>query len=403
MWAIIAAFLLFAPQDAASDGAKAFEEGRYEAAVQALTKAVAADPKDYYSHFTLALAYGALRKDTEAIAEYRKTLELKPSLYEAELNAGMMLVRDKEPAEALPLLEDAVRQKPGELRPQFYMAEALLETGAPERAEESFRAALAIDPKSPESNLGMAQALARQGKLAEAAPVFRRAIELDPSYRNALLELARLYDKNNQPAEAIAIYKEFPGNGAASERLGQLLVESKQYAEGVSRLEAAYAKDPSAANRNLLAQAYILNGQREKALPLLEKSVSAEPGNFDIRMAYARELRDLRRFPEAAAQFQAAARAKPGDSMAWSELAAVLYMTGDAGNALAAIDRARELGEDTPGNWFFRAMILDKAKQLKPALEAYQKFLAASAGKFPDQEFQARQRARIIQKELDKR
>jgi tetratricopeptide (TPR) repeat protein len=403
MWAIIAALLLSPPQDAASDGAKALEEGRYEAAVQALTKAVTDDPKDYYSHFSLALAYGALRKDAEAVAEYRKTLELKPGLYEAELNAGMLLVRDKEPAEALPLLEDAASQKPGELRPRFYLAEALLETGVPERAEESFRAALAIDPKSPESNLGMAQALARQGKLAEAAPVFRRAIELDPSYRNALLELARLYDKNNQPAEAIAIYKEFPGNASASERLGQLLVESKQYAEGVSRLEAAYARDPSAANRILLAQAYILNGQREKALPLLEKSVAAEPGNFDIRMAYARELRDLRRFPEAAAQFQAAARVKPADARAWSELAAVLYMTGDAGNALAAIDRARELGEDTPGNWFFRAMILDKAKQLKPALEAYQKFLAASGGKFPDQEFQARQRARIIQKELDRR
>ncbi len=403
MWAIVAAFLLLPLQDAASDGAKALEERRYDAAVQALTKAIADDPKDYYSHFNLALAYGSLHRDAEAVAEYRKTLELKPGLYEAELNAGMVLVRIKEPAEALPLLEDAVRQKPGEFTPQFFLGEAQLETGAPEQAEAGFRAALGIDAKSPEANLGMARALARQGKLAEAAPVFRRAIELDPSYRQALLELATLFEKNGQNAEAVAIYKEFPGNAAARERLGQLLIESKQYAEGVSRLEEALARDPSPANRILLAQAYILNGQREKALPLLEKSVTAEPANFDIRMAYGRNLRDLRRFSEAAAQFQAATRLKPADAKAWSELGAVLYMTGAAADALAAIDRARELGEDTPGNWFFRGMILDKARQLKPALEAYQKFLSLSGGKFPDQEFQARQRARMIQKELDRR
>ena len=73
------------------------------------------------------------------------------------------------------------------------------------------------------------------------------------------------------------------------------------------------------------------------------------------------------------------------------------------GLELVRVMRARDLGENTPGNWFFRAIILDKLKQLKPALEAYQKFLSLSQGKNPDQEFQARQRARIIQRELEKR
>jgi len=71
--------------------------------------------------------------------------------------------------------------------------------------------------------------------------------------------------------------------------------------------------------------------------------------------------------------------------------------------SLAALDQARKLGDDTPGTWFLTAIMLDAAHQLKPALAAYQRFLALSQGKSPDQEFQARQRARIIQKELDKR
>jgi hypothetical protein len=78
-------------------------------------------------------------------------------------------------------------------------------------------------------------------------------------------------------------------------------------------------------------------------------------------------------------------------------------MTGSYPESLAAVDRARELGENTPGNWFLRAIILDKLKQFKPALDAYQQFLTMSTGKNPDQEFQARQRVRILQRELEKR
>ncbi len=399
---VLALFFLQA-SGPASDGQKALQDGKYEAAVQEFTAAIAADSTDYFSHFNLALAYTFLRRDAEGVAEYRKALELKPGLYEAELNAGMLLMRDKQPADALPLLEAAAEQKPAEFQPRFYLAQAELDTGAPELAEQNFSRALEANPKSADSQLGLARSLTRQDKLDDAAPHFRQSAELDPAHRNALLELAGLYEKAARPADAIAIYQQFPGNAAAGERLGQLLLESRQYADGVARLEQAYAKAATQANRNLLAQAYILNRQPDKAVPLLEKSVAADPANFDLRMSYARALRDLRLFPAAVEQFQEAARLKPNDAMTWSELAAARYMTGDAKQTLADLDRARDLGEDTAGNWFFRAIILDKAAQLKPALEAYQRFLSMSQGKNPDQEFQARQRVRIIQLELERK
>jgi hypothetical protein len=42
-------------------------------------------------------------------------------------------------------------------------------------------------------------------------------------------------------------------------------------------------------------------------------------------------------------------------------------------------------------------------KQLKPALEAYRRFLDLSQGKNEIQEWQARQRAKLIERELEKR
>ena len=403
MWAVAAALLFLQASDPVAEGTKALEEGKYEAAAEAFSKAVAADPKDYYSHFNLALAYTFLHRDAEGVAEYRKTLELKPELYEAQLNAGILLMREKKAAEALPLLDAAAGQKPKEFRPLYYLADAQLQTDQPAGAEENFRRALEADPKEPAAHLGLARALARQGKLSEAAPQFREAAALDPNGRDALLELAENYEKNKQPAEAMALYRQFPGNIGAEERLGALLLETKQYAEAASHLEQAYAKDPTDANRAALAQAYMLSGDAAKAVPLWEKAVASAPADYSLRMAYGRALRDLRQFPAAAAQFQQATRLKADDPRAWSELGAALYMGGDLQDALGAFDRARELGENTPGNWFLRAIILDKLRQLKPALEAYQRFLSLSQGGNPDQEFQARQRARIIQKELEKR
>ena len=395
--------LLFAQASGpVADGQKALEGARYDAAVEAFTQAIAANPNDYFSHFNLALAYGYLHRDADGVAEYRKTLELKPGLYEAELNAGILLMRDKQPAEALPLLAAAVEQKPAAFQPRLLLAQAELDTGTLDQAAENFQKAIEADAKSADAQLGLGRALAREDKLADAAAHFRQAAEMDAAHRNALLELAGLYDTNKQAADAIAIYRQFPGNAAAQERLSALLTESKRYADGVANLEAAYAKAPTAANRNLLAEAYVSNRQFDKALPLLAKSVEEEPGNFELRMAYARALRDLRMFPAAVDQFAEAAKLKPDDAMTWSELAAARNMTGNVQETLAELDRARDLGENTPGNWFLRAIILDKAEQLKPALEAYERFLSMSTGQNPNQEFQARQRARIIRLKLEK-
>ena len=96
---IVAALLFFIQStDFSAEGLKALEERRYDAAVQSFTKAIEADANDYSAHFNLALAYGFLNKDDEGIAEYRKTLELKPGLAAAEINEGMLLFRQRRPA-----------------------------------------------------------------------------------------------------------------------------------------------------------------------------------------------------------------------------------------------------------------------------------------------------------------
>jgi tetratricopeptide (TPR) repeat protein len=405
MWSASAAVFLLLLQnpDHSAQGIKALEEQNYEAAAGHFTKAVEAAPDDYASWFHLALAKSFLGKDEEAIAGYRKVLALKPGLYQAELNLGMVLLRGRQAREAIPHLEAAASAKPQEYRPRFYLAEALFQAGEFPRAEEAYRAAAALDPKSGGVLLGLARSLARQNRMPEAEPHFRRAAELDPGSRDGLLELAVWFEQNNRPADAIAIYRQFPDNVAATERLGQLLVQTGDAAAGLPHLEQAVRDSPTAANRLALAQAYRKAGQPDKTLAMLDQALRAGPDDLDLRMAYGRELRDQRKFASAAEQFLYVVERRPDSVEAWNEFSAMLISLEDFPKALAALDRVRALGGETAGHLYLRAIVLDKMRDLKPALESYERFLALSQGKNPNEEFKARQRARIIRKELDRR
>jgi tetratricopeptide (TPR) repeat protein len=405
MWSLTTAFLLLFVQntDPASDGVKALEARNYEQAAQLLTKAVAADPKDYVSRFNLSFAQSMLGKDDEAVEGYKKVLDLKPGLYAADLNLGILLLGEKRAAEALPHLQAATEAKPKEPRPRLYLSAALLETGDAAKAEQSYKTTLELDPKSTPGELGLAEAIAKQGRLADAEPHFRRAVELDPSRKDGLLSLADLYEKAGQNAEAIAIYQGFPDNVAVREHLGQMLVNAGRASDGIPHLEWAVKQSPTSANRLALAQAYRKNKEPDKELPILEQAVREAPQDFDLRMAYGRELRDQHRYAEAAREFAAVAQAKPDSLPAWNELSAMLTSLENYPQAIAVLDRIKALGGETNGHLYLRAIILDRIKDQKGALEYYEKFLAGSDGKHPDEEFKARQRARILKVELSKR
>ncbi len=383
-------------------GLKALDENRYQAAVDSFTQGIAADPKDYSLHFNLALAYSLMGKNAEAIPEYKKTLQLKPDLYQAELNLGISLLREKQPADAALYLTPAVAQNPKEYRPNYYLGTALLGTGEFAKAEQYYAAALAINPKSPDAELGLAHALAGENKLEDSAGHFKNAADLNAGYRDDLLELAGMYEKAKEPEQAIAIYQQFPENPGAQERLGTLLLKAGKPADAIPCFQIAVAKSPTEANRAALAEAFLKNNEPNKAQPVVEQILAADPDNFEIRMLHGRLIRDQRKFPEAAAEFERATKLMPDSEQAWSELAGVLVMEENYQPALAALDRIAALHAEKPGHVFLRAIVLDKIRDLKPAVESYQRFLQMSHGENPNQEWQAQQRIKLLQKEINK-
>lgn len=399
-------YLALALQSPVEDGIKALDAGKPAEAEVLFQKAVAADPKDFSAYFNLAFAQSMLNKDAEAIASYRKVLELKPGLYEAELNLGILLMRQKQPKEAVGPLEAAVKLKPAEYRPNFYLGEALLELNRGAEAEAAFRRALAANEKSAEALQGVGQALLNQGKTAEGAPFIERAAAIDPNYQQTLLHLASVYEADKNFEAAIAIYKRFPENAAARERMGELLIETGKAASAIPELEAAVKASPTVANLTALATAYLQNKQPEKCQPVMDAALRLEPNNGELRILYGRLLRDLRKFDLAANQFALAAKLDPKSADAWADLAMVTALMDRYDVVLMALDRVKQLGAEKPGHKYLRAITLDKVrqdrKQTRLAIEAYQDFLVVAGGKFPDEEFKARQRLKLLEREVNR-
>lgn len=342
------------------------EAGRAADAAKLLEGIVLREPKMVAAHFNLAIAYTMLGRDADAISGYRKALELSPELVEAQLNLGQLLVKTGESKEAAPLLRKALAARPADVRGAYMLARAL----------------------SAEKPSG------------EACEWFAKASLLAPSDEGMKLETADCYERAGLKEQAIAAYRELVSDPAAAERLAILLMEQGATQEAARWFEDIMKRSPSAAAAYALATCYLRLKDLPKAIQSAVFVVEREPGRADVRLFLGRLYRDAREFPKAAEQFVAAAKIDPKSIETWNELSGVMMLTKNFEAALMALDRSKELGGETAAYWWFRAAALDALDRPQPALDSYKRFLATSEGKFPDEEFKARQRARILEREV---
>lgn len=384
------------PRDPMAEAMRDLDAGKTQQAIDTLKEVLEQNPDNYGVLFNLGIAYSMAGQDDQATTAFRKVLTLEPKLYEAQLNLSQLLLRQKKYAEAIEFLTQATQQKPQEIRPQIMLGKALLATGKPAEAEARFKAVTALDEKQAEAFLLLSRALSAQERWADAALPLTRYTELTPADTAAQMELAQTLEKAKKPAEAAAIYRRFPKDPAAMERAGVLDLDAGNAKQSVEQLTLAVQTSPTPELRYALATALLRSGQLEKATEVAAALVSQTPGNFDTRMFYGRLLRDQKKYAPAAEQFSSATKLKVDSLEAWNELTGMLVLLKNYPVALETLEKCKQLGGESAAYYWFRAIMQDALQQHKPALESYRRFLELSQGKSPDEEFKARQRARIL-------
>lgn len=341
--------------------------------------------------------------DAESL--YRRAIEADPKSFEAHLSLGLLLARQDNAEDARPELAMATNLDPGDAGPAV--------------KARAWRALAQID---------------RTDDTTEASDDLLEALKLSPETTADTLLAASIADQAGEVDAAEAAYRRVlakdPNSAEGSRGLAHVLIERKQYPEAETLLRAALAKSPNDPALTAQLATALAAQDKAEALPLLQKLhdahpkdnaitsmlaavladagdyvgsdhldialLAATPNDSSLLVTHGQNLIRQLRYAEAFAAFDKATQIDAANADGWSGLAFTASRTGKPSVTLHALTMRSKYLPEVPSTYFLWATAYDNLHQKGQAATYYQHFLDSSAGKFPDQEFQARQRLKLL-------
>src|SRR5208282_863530 len=122
--------------------------------------------------------------EDEAIAHFRKALELSPGDAKTFFALGMALEKKGDLEQAAEQYRAALKADPTSSRNEMVYSDlgyALARIGKLDEAVESFQKALAVTPGDPMAHAGLGAVMLDEGRLNESIDHCRKALEADPN------------------------------------------------------------------------------------------------------------------------------------------------------------------------------------------------------------------------------
>jgi tetratricopeptide (TPR) repeat protein len=395
----------------------ALDRNDFSAAIPLLQKIAEAKPNDALPHFELGFANSGLKKNAEAIAEYRRAIALDPNLAPAQLNLGIALL-DSDPAAAAESLATAAKLLPGEAKPVYLQGEALERTGKRSEAIERYRAALALAPNDDAILFALARELLADKQSAAAESSFRQLLALKPDSAPAQLGLAETLLGERKTAEAVDLFRDYllksPDDRHARFERAAALQDLNRSDESLAELDQLDKLDqlgpgasPSAESLTLRGTIYMQQKKWSEAAAAFEKALAVPSSDgadaqadVQLHLWLGHTKMELHDYAAAEKELRRALELAPANSDPLRELVSVYYLSGQYEATVSTLDLLAQ--HETPGalDWFFRALSCDKLGRKPEAAAAYRKFLDVDRGERPDQEFQAQARLKLLLREL---
>lgn len=133
----------------------------------------------------MGVALAARGAGDQAIAQYRKALEIKPDYADARNNLGIALFNKGEKAEAIAQYRKALAVTPDYEDARNNLGVALQDRGEKEEAVAQYRKALEIKPDYADARNNLGVALLDKGEWTEAIAQFKKALEINPRFAKA--------------------------------------------------------------------------------------------------------------------------------------------------------------------------------------------------------------------------
>lgn len=355
--AALACVACHAQQGTTADGARdqAFameQQGQFTEAEAAWRAIAAAHPADAEAYAHIGFIEARQEHFREAIPNYRKALELNPSMPGLRLNLGLSEFKSGAMRAAVatftPLLKGEPEGSPEALRVTTLIGLAHFGAGEYAEAVPFLKKATASDPRNLPFRLTLAQSCLWSGQYTCVLDVYREIVNLNADSAEADMLAGEAMDEMKDKAGAAeqfrAAVKADPKMPEAHFGLGYLLWGLMQFEQAAGQFQAELAINPRhAESMTYLADCDIQLGSPDAAKPLLEKAVSIDPKIEQAHIDLGILAGDAKRKDDALRELKIAERLKPGDQNVHWRLARLYQSEGRKAEAKAEFDKTRSL------------------------------------------------------------
>ena len=240
--------------------------------------------------FLLLLTLGALSwrqcrdyRDIETL--WRTTIARNPDCWMAYSNLGSFLSAHGDANEAIADFRKALEIWPNQSKDHNNLGKALVQKGRIAEAMDHFQTALRVSPDDPDTESNIGAASLQQGDADEAISHLRRAVEKWPRHAQGHINLGNALLQNREIDAAIAEYEKtlaLPFDHAESHySIGTALRQKGDVEEAIVHYRKALELRPDYANaHNNLANALRQQGRTEEAVHEYEAALKSEPDSI---------------------------------------------------------------------------------------------------------------------------
>ena len=379
----------------------------WKAAEARLSPWLAAHPTDARALFDAGYVADAQNRLEAAAGFYRRAIEANPQSFEAHVELGLLLARMGKLTEARPELVAATQLDPGVAGPAAKARawRALAEIDRkddPAKASEDLLEALKLSPETPNDTLLAASLAEQAGQLDAAEKAYRRILTKDPKSAAANAGLAHLLIARKQYPDAETLLRaaleQAPEDTVLTAQLATVLA-AEDKAEALPLLQKLHDSHPKdAAITRMLAAVLDDAGDAAGSDKLYVTLLMASPEDPALLVAHGQNLIRQLKYAEAFAAFNKATKLDETNADGWSGLAFAASKTNQPAVTIHALTMRSKYLPEVPSTYFLWATTYDTLHDKAQAAAYYHHFLDSAAGKFPNQEWQARQRLLVLEK-----
>lgn len=330
--------------------AQALAAGDYAAAERGFDSVIHQEPRNAGALGNLGIIYSRTNRPAEAIAAYKRALQISPDDKAILLNLGLAYLKQEAHGRALPLFERVVAIDPHHYQARQLLALCRVYTGRLLPAIRDLEALRSANPDDQQVLFLLGLAYLKKGDAEAAKSTFDKMFALAGPARTQMFfgkasyEAALFPQAEESFLEVFRLDSDFPG---VHLELGKVYITEHRADDAIRELQTALKKDPNDQEANyFLGSVLVQAGRFSEGVPYLERAKELNPESWAACFYLGKARLGLEQYTQAIELLQRSAALNPDEASVYYLLGRALKAAGRVTEANRAFRRVRELSDD---------------------------------------------------------